>query len=74
MTDYNTIIYEVSENGVCRLTMNRPDQRNAINREMAEDMLDAFLKAKKDPAVKVILFSGEGKLLGFVGKTGVVID
>lgn len=61
MADYNTIIYEVADNGVCRLKMNRPEQRNAINREMAEEMLDAFQKASKDTAVKVILFSGEGK-------------
>jgi enoyl-CoA hydratase/carnithine racemase len=61
MSDYNTILYDVSEGGVCRLTMNRPEQRNAINREMAEEMLDAFLRAKKDPSVKAILFSGAGK-------------
>ncbi len=61
MSDYNTILYEVSAGGVCSITMNRPDQRNAINREMADEMLDAFVSAKKDPAVKVILFSGAGK-------------
>ena len=52
MSDYNTILYDVNEGGVCRLTMNRPEQRNAINREMAEEMLDAFLRAKKDPSVQ----------------------
>lgn len=57
--DYKTMLYETG--AVCRITMNRPEQRNAINREMAEEMLDAFLRAKKDPKVKVILFSGAGK-------------
>src|SRR4030042_620818 len=63
MGAYNTILYELSgpENAVCKIIINRPEQRNAINREMAEEMLDAFLRAKKDPKVKVILFSGAGK-------------
>ena len=61
MANYNSILYETTENGVCRITMNRPEQRNAINREMAEEMLRAFLQAKKDLKVKVILFSGAGK-------------
>lgn len=63
MGTYNTILYELTgpENAVSKITMNRPEQRNAINREMAEEMLDAFLGAKKDPKVKVILFSGAGK-------------
>jgi enoyl-CoA hydratase/carnithine racemase len=61
MSDYKTILYDVNDGGVCNLTMNRPEQRNAINREMAEEMLRAFLRAKTDPGVKVILFSGAGK-------------
>jgi len=61
VANYNSILYETTEGGVCRITMNRPEQRNAINREMAEEMLRAFLQAKKDPTVKVILFSGAGK-------------
>jgi len=56
MTEYKTILYATTENGVYR-----PEQRNAINREMADEMLDAFTRASKDPSVKVILFSGAGK-------------
>jgi len=61
--NYNTILYETGgpADAVCRIIMNRPEQRNAINREMAEEMLDAFLRAKRDAKVKVILFSGAGK-------------
>jgi len=60
---YECLLYEVGgpENSVCTITMNRPEQRNAINREMAAEMLDAFLQAKKDSRVKLILFSGAGK-------------
>jgi enoyl-CoA hydratase len=61
MTEYKTILYVTAENGVCRLTLNRPEQRNAINREMADEMLDAFRRARTDENVKVVLFTGEGK-------------
>ncbi|MBU1669480.1 MAG: enoyl-CoA hydratase/isomerase family protein [Actinobacteria bacterium] len=61
--DYNTVLYEVCGPGdaVVAITMNRPDQRNAINREMAEELLDAFRRADAEPGAKVILFSGAGK-------------
>ena len=40
--------------------MNRPDQRNAINKELAEELLDAFTRVRdREPGVKVVLFSGE---------------
>ena len=60
---YRTVLYEIGgpEDAVCKITLNRPEQRNAINREMAEEMLEAFLRAKQDPQLKVILFSGAGK-------------
>ena len=72
--NYNTILYETGglEGAVCKITMNRPEQRNAINREMAEEMLDAFLRAKKDPKVKVILFSGAGKSFSAGGDLSVL--
>ena len=62
-TDYKTIVYEVGgpDNGVCTITMNRPDQRNAINREMADEMLDAFTRVREEDSVKVVLFTGAGK-------------
>jgi enoyl-CoA hydratase/carnithine racemase len=63
MGSYNTVLYEAGgpANGVCRITLNRPEQRNAINCEMAEELLDALLQAKKDPNIRVIVLSGAGK-------------
>lgn len=56
----DTIKYEVSE-GVATITMNRPDRYNAFIDEMNFALADAFKKAKKDPAVRVIVFTGEGE-------------
>lgn len=60
MPDYQYILYEV-EGEVAKITMNRPDQRNAINKELAEELLDAFRRVDSEPGVKVVLFSGAGK-------------
>ena len=60
MADYSTIIYEV--NGpVCSITLNRPDKFNAINREMAAELLDAFQKIRDRTEVAVVVLAGAGK-------------
>ncbi len=61
--DYQFLKYEIGGpgNGVCYITMNRPDKRNAINRELADELLDAFTRVRDEVEVKVVLFSGAGK-------------
>lgn len=60
MNDYGTIITKI--NGpVCTITMNRPDKYNAINRQMAAELLDAFRKIRDVPEVGVVVFEGAGK-------------
>jgi len=63
MTDYKTILYEIDEanEAVCRVTMNRPDKYNAINREMSEELQHAFRRVKKEATVGVVVFAGAGK-------------
>ncbi|MDI6831581.1 MAG: enoyl-CoA hydratase/isomerase family protein [Actinomycetota bacterium] len=63
MTDYNTVLYEIGgpDGAVCTISMNRPEQRNAINREMAEELLDAFTRVRGEKAVKIVVFTGAGK-------------
>ena len=63
MSNYNTVLYEIGgpENTVCTITMNRPEQRNAINRELAEELLDAFTRVRDEEGVKVVVLAGAGK-------------
>ena len=63
MGEYNAILYEIGgpEGAVCTITMNRPDQRNAINRELAEELLDAVVRVRNEAAVKVVVLTGAGK-------------
>ncbi|HAB31245.1 MAG TPA: 2-(1,2-epoxy-1,2-dihydrophenyl)acetyl-CoA isomerase, partial [Cryomorphaceae bacterium] len=47
--------------GVEILTLFRPERFNAFNREMALALQNALLAADKNPEVRVILLTGEGK-------------
>jgi len=58
--DYSTILYEAS-GSICRITLNREDKKNAINREMAQELLHAFRRVRDESAVGVVVLSGAGK-------------
>ena len=46
--------------GVRRLTLNRPEKRNALNNELRGAILDALKAADADPAVRVSILRGAG--------------
>jgi enoyl-CoA hydratase/carnithine racemase len=60
MSVYTTILYEV-KGTVCNITLSRPDNYNAINREMASELLDAFRKVRDEASVAVVVLAGSGK-------------
>jgi enoyl-CoA hydratase/carnithine racemase len=45
---------------VARVTLNRPDKRNAINDEMRAELTDAFARFDADTAVRVAVVTGAG--------------
>ena len=55
MPEYETVIYEVLDNGVARVRMNRPEVRNAQNNRLTYELNDAFTTASFDDNVKVII-------------------
>lgn len=52
--------FELQE-GVCTITLNRPDVYNALNDEITFELQDAWKMAAKDEAVRVVVLTGEGK-------------
>ena len=60
MNGFGTIHYE-KENGIVRLTLNRPDVLNAINLQMRDDLWDAFHAFRDDPDARVLVLRGEGR-------------
>jgi naphthoate synthase len=58
-TEYGDIRYEVAE-GIAKLTICRPEVRNAFRPRTLFELQDAFERARSDPAVGVIVLTGEG--------------
>jgi naphthoate synthase len=56
---YSDILYEVGE-GIARVTINRPEVRNAFRPETTNELIQAFVVAREDPAVGVVLLTGAG--------------
>ena len=57
--DFVDIIYEVSE-GIAKITINRPEVRNAFRPETLAELQEAFALARDDESVGVIIFTGAG--------------
>ena len=46
--------------GVATLTLNRPEKRNALSRELRRAIADGFADAARDPATRVVILTGAG--------------
>src|SRR5262245_27028005 len=53
------LLYEVRE-GVATVTLNRPDQRNALNGELLAALVEAMRTARDDDAVRAVVLTGAG--------------
>lgn len=59
--EYTDIKYETTDNGsIAKITINRPQVRNAFRPQTVHEMLNAFNVAHEDPKVGVIILTGEG--------------
>ena len=58
--EYADIRYETSEDGIAKLTIDRPEVRNAFRPETLIELSDALERAREDTAVGVIVLTGEG--------------
>jgi len=54
------LLYEVSD-GVARITLNRPEQRNALNATLLAALVDAVKTARADDAVRAVVLTGAGE-------------
>ncbi len=55
------VLLESVSEGVARLTLNRPDKRNALNAALVDALTDALDRTAADPAVRVVTLAGAGK-------------
>ena len=55
------MIEYIAAGGIARITLNRPEKRNAITSEMMSALREAFERAAGDSDVRVLLIRGAGK-------------
>lgn len=60
MADYRKILYTVAD-GIARVTLNRPDKRNALDAEIITEIRGALAEAARDEQARVVLIAGAGK-------------
>jgi naphthoate synthase len=58
--EYRDVRFERCDEGIAKITICRPEVRNAFRPETIVELLDAFGAAKNDLGVGVVLFTGEG--------------
>ncbi len=58
--DYTDILYHKSEEGVAKITINRPEVRNAFRPLTVREMSHALNDAREDPQVGAIILTGAG--------------
>ena len=60
--DYEDIRYELSGDGIAKITIDRPEVRNAFRPQTVVELSSAFERAREDASVGVIILTGEGPL------------
>ncbi len=81
---YSDIKFQKTEDGIAKVTINRPEVRNAFRPETVLQMQDAFTICREDETIGVVILTGEGNeafcsggdqkirgKAGYVGKDGV---
>ena len=77
---YETILFELDDDGVATITLNQPDTRNALSSELLDELLDAYTAVRDDEAARCVVltsshdrvFSSGANLAGFAGDVPLV--
>src|SRR5258707_13970183 len=60
--DYTDIIFEKAE-GMGKITINRPEVRNAFRPETLTELIDAFNACREDPEIGVVILTGAERFI-----------
>ncbi len=58
---YSDILYHKSKDGIAKITINRPEVRNAFRPQTVKEMIKAFSDARFDEKIGVIVLTGQGE-------------
>jgi naphthoate synthase len=85
VVEYRDIRYEHSGTGIAKVTIDRPEVRNAFRPETVKELIDAFARIRDDASVGCVLLTGAGEVAfcaggdqryksdtgGYVGEDGI---
>lgn len=57
----STVLIDSPTDGVARVTMNRPEVLNALNRDLLESLTTAFAELERDDSVAAVVLAGAGR-------------
>src|SRR5262245_13864462 len=55
-----TVLFEL-DGRIATITLNRPERLNAMNRELRDELREAFLRVKRDPEIWCAIVTGAGR-------------
>ena len=58
--DLQTILFDVRDQ-IAFVTFNRPESMNAVNRQMARELVEACKQIEDDGAIRIAIFTGAGE-------------
>ncbi len=59
--DYTDIKFERTEDGIAKVTINRPEVRNAFRPQTVKELKEAFEICREDSRIGVVILTGEGR-------------
>ena len=62
VVEYKDIRYEHSGTGIAKVTIDRPEVRNAFRPQTVRELIDAFARIRDDPSVGCVLLTGAGDM------------
>lgn len=57
----DAVLFEALPDGIAVITLNRPEARNALGREIREGLFAAWGRFERDPALRVAILTGAGE-------------
>jgi enoyl-CoA hydratase/carnithine racemase len=59
MTD--AVLFDAREDGIAIITINRPEQRNALGKDVRDGLFAAWERFERDPALRIAILTGAGE-------------
>lgn len=57
----DAVLFDARDDGIAIITLNRPEQRNALSREIRQGLFDAWDRFERDPALRIAILTGAGE-------------